>query len=312
MLARCWIDGRLAPADAPLLTVTDRGFQLGDGLFETLRARRGTLVEWAEHLERLRHGAAVLGIVPPSGERIAAGIRELLAAESLAGAGEDGGPPGDAAVRITVTRGPLAARGTLPPDRTDDHPTIVIQCWPYAPPPSAHLTAGVRAVVSALRRDPGSPLSGVKTTSRADSVYAKLEAERAGADDALFLTLDGRLSEATSSNLFLVHGDRLLTPPLTAAVLAGTTRTWLLEDAAVAALGLRPAAVDLTPDDLAAAEEAFLSSSVAGIVPLSVVDGRPVGPGRPGPRTLALRAARERWIDETTLAGRVGPADERR
>jgi branched-subunit amino acid aminotransferase/4-amino-4-deoxychorismate lyase len=163
----------------------------------------------------------------------------------------------------------------------------------------------VRAIASTVRRDPGSPLAGIKATSRADYVYAKLEAERAGADDALFLTLDGRISESTSANVFAIAGDELLTPTTGAAILAGTTRTWLLADPAVRALGLRPVERDLRPDDLVGADEAFLSASVAGIVPLVAFDGRPIGTGRPGSRTVAIRDARERWIDEASLAGPV-------
>ena len=96
-------------------------------------------------------------------------------------------------------------------------------------------------IVSALRRDPGSPTAGVKSTSRADSVYAKLEAQRRGADDAIFLTLDGDVSEATTANVFAVRGDELATPPLSAAILPGTTRTWLVANAARLGLRLREA-----------------------------------------------------------------------
>jgi branched-subunit amino acid aminotransferase/4-amino-4-deoxychorismate lyase len=109
------------------------------------------------------------------------------------------------------------------------------------------------------------------------------------------------------ANVFAIDGDELLTPPASAAVLAGTTRTWLLADPAVGALGLRPVERDLRPDDLVAAEEAFLSSSVAGIVPLVALDGRPIGTGRPGPRAAALRVARERWIDEASLTASATP-----
>jgi branched-chain amino acid aminotransferase len=140
----------------------------------------------------------------------------------------------------------------------------------------------------------------VKTTSRADYVVARLEAARASADDALFLTLAGQVSEATAANLFVVAGTTLATPPLTAAILAGTTRTWLLAHAE--RLGLVAAEVDLQPAELLAADEAFLSGSVAGIVPLVALDGRPIGSGRPGPRTRALRAAREDWIDAMSMA----------
>jgi branched-chain amino acid aminotransferase len=297
-----WLDGALVDAQGPHLNVTDRGFQLGDGLFETARARRGVVIELDEHLERLRAGCQVLGLNLSVGDdQLADGIAALLAAERLAGAGPaDAGPIGDAAIRITVSRGPLERRGLLPPGFEDLVATVVIQAWPYVATAPALLERGVRAVTSSIRRDPASPLAGVKTTSRADYVYARLEAARADADDALFLTLDGRLSEATAANLFVIAGPTLATPPLNAAILAGTTRTWLLAHAEQ--LGLTLAEVDLRPAELLAADEAFLTGSVAGIVPLVSLDDRPIGSGRPGPRTRALRAAREDWIDAMSMA----------
>jgi branched-subunit amino acid aminotransferase/4-amino-4-deoxychorismate lyase len=140
----------------------------------------------------------------------------------------------------------------------------------------------------------------VKSTSRADHVYGRLEAERRDADEALFLTTDGFVAEATSANVFVVAGGDLATPGRSSGILAGTTRSWLLGHAG--AEGLRPVERDLGVGDVVGADEAFLSSSVMGIVPLVSVDRRPIGSGRPGPRTIALREARERWIDERSLA----------
>lgn len=287
-----WIDGALAPAADRHLSAFDRGFQLGDGVFETLRARGGHPTELAEHLGRLRRSATGLDIeLPPSLEsRLTVGIAELLAAEAL------DGPEGDASIRITVSRGVAASRGLLPAGPTVA--TVVIQAWPVTPPPAGHLERGLHLVASSVRRDPASPLAALKTTSRADYVYARLEARRAGADDALFLTVDGRLSEATSANVFLVRraagATELATPSLDCAILPGTTRTWILHWAGGA--GLTPVEGSLLPTDLAAADEAFLCSSVAGILPVTAFDGAPIGSGLPGPWTLRAREAREAFI----------------
>ena len=117
------------------------------------------------------------------------GSRELLAADGL------DGPAGDASVRITVSRGAVPrARRCCRPTRTSP-PTIAIQAWPVPPAPAGHLERGLHLVASAVRRDPPNPLVTLKTTSRAEYVYARLEARRAGADDALFLTIDDHLSE---------------------------------------------------------------------------------------------------------------------
>ena len=300
MASSVWLDGRLVEAAEPHLRVFDRGFQLGDGIFETARARRGVVIELAEHLERLHESAATVSIrLPHDDDALIRGIADLLAAESLAGTGADGRAPGDASLRITVSRGPLERRGLLPPDDSIP-PTVAIQAWPYAPPPDELLERGVRAIPSTVRRDPASPLAGVKSTSRADYVYARIEAARAGVDDALFLTIDGVLSEGTSANVWTVVGRTLATPSRAEAILAGTTRTWLLAHAP--ALGLEPLETAIRPDDLVAADEAFLTSSVAGIVPLTEYAGRPIGNGRPGPWAAAVRHAREAWIDAASLA----------
>jgi branched-chain amino acid aminotransferase len=283
-----WIDGALQPADSLHLSAFDRGFQLGDGVFETLRARGGRPTELAEHLARLRRSAAGLAIELEGAleAEVTDGITALLAADDL------DGPAGDASIRITVSRGTSGGRGLLPSDRPVA--TVVIHAWPVPPPPPDHLERGLHLIVSAVRRDPENPLVGLKTTSRADYVYARLEAKQAGGDDALFLTTDGHVSEATSANIFLVRGGELATPALECAILPGTTRTWILRWAAGA--GLRPVEGWLVPADLAAADEAFLCSSVAGILPVTSLDGAPIGTGLPGPWTMRARDAREAFI----------------
>jgi branched-chain amino acid aminotransferase len=284
-----WVNGRLLPAEGPHLSVFDRGFQLGDGVFETLRARGGRPIELLEHLARLRVSAGALAIVLPDTieSTLEAGIVALLDAEELSGA------TGDASIRITVSRGALMARGLLPQDETAPA-TIAIQAWPVAPPPPSHLEVGLHVVASSVRRDPENPLAHLKTTSRADYVYARLEARRAGADEALFLTTDGYLSEGTSANVFLVRDGELATPSLDCAILPGTTRSWILGWAGPA--GLAPRESLLTTRDLAEADEAFLSSSVAGILPVTRFEDRPIGAGRPGPWTLRARADREAFV----------------
>lgn len=284
-----WVDGRLAPASGPHLSAFDRGFQLGDGVFETLRARGGRPTELAEHTVRLRRSADGLGIELPSdlADRLAGAIGDLLAAEGLAGA------DGDASIRITVSRGTISQRGLLPPE-PHTAATIVVQAWSVVPPAPELLARGLHVIASTVRRDVESPLASLKTTSRAEYVYARLEAHRAGADDALFLTTDGYLSEATTANLFLVRRHELATPSLACAVLPGTTRDWLLHWAVGA--GLTPNEALLTSRDLVEADEAFVSSSVAGILPVTRLDGQPIGSGSPGPWTERARADREAFI----------------
>ena len=289
-----WVDGELLPAEARHLSAFDRGFQLGDGVFETLRARTGRPIELTDHLARLHRSAAGLDIALASDidARLTAGIAALLAANDL------DGTDGDASVRITVSRGAFHSRGVLPADE-DVPATVVIQAWPVAAAPASHLERGVHLVASRVRRDAQNPLATLKTTSRAEYVYARLEARRAGADDALFLTVDDHLSEGTSANIFLVRDaadgiTELATPSLDCAILPGTTRSWLLAWGVRA--GLRVVEGRLGRADLAGACEAFLSSSVAGILPVTAFEGAPIGDGAPGPWTLRARADRESMI----------------
>ena len=170
-----WVDGRLLPADAPALPVSDRGFQLGDGVFETLRVRNGIPIELESHLRRLREGLATLEIrLAWSDAEVADAISSTVAVNA----------PADAAVRITVSRGAPPARGLLPAGWPDLRATLVVQAWPNAGVDPLLVDRGVRAIVSTARRDPASPLVGVKSVSRADYVWTKREADRAGGDHA--------------------------------------------------------------------------------------------------------------------------------
>src|SRR4051794_15027324 len=284
-----WLDGELLAADGRHLSVFDRGFQLGDGVFETLRARAGHVTELEEHLARLHCSADGLGIPlgPDLDPVMRAGIVGVLRANGL------DGPASDASIRITASRGAFRSRGLLPVGE-QVRPTVAIQAWPVTPPPADHLERGLHLVASRVRRDPESPLAALKTTSRADYVFAQLEARHAGADDALFLTLDGHLSEATSANLFLVRRNQLATPALACAILPGTTRSWLLGWGAE--VGLAPVEDFLTTRDLLEADEAFVCSSVAGVLPVTRFEGEAIGHGEPGPWTMRARADREAFI----------------
>ncbi|MGA2530700.1 MAG: aminotransferase class IV [Acidimicrobiales bacterium] len=289
-----WINGRLAQGSHALLTVTDRGFQLGDGVFETIRVLSGNPLELSLHTSRLKASAAVLAITLPDDleEILPGAIAQLCAANSL----DD--PGSTVAVRITASRGPVVGRALLPPEACE--PSLVIQAWRVDPPKPELLERGLSLIISEVRRDPASPLAKVKTTSRAELVYARLEAHHRGVDDALLLTTDGHIAEATSASIFLVEASGLATPSLDCGVLVSTTRGWIIS-AGARALGLAVRQAWLLPDDLFAADEVFLASSVAGIVPVTSVESRPIGGGSPGAVTTRLRAAREKMASDLTL-----------
>ena len=238
------------------------------------------------HTSRLRASAAVVAITLPDDLEaiLPRAIAQVCAANSLDDAGSK------VAVRITVSRGPVTGRALLPPGASE--PNVVIQAWRVDPPDPELLERGLSLVISEVRRDPAHPLAKVKTTSRAELVYARLEAQHRGADDALLLTTDGHIAEATSASIFLVEPSGLATPCLDCGVLVSTTREWIISTGAPG-LGLAVRQGWLVPEDLFSAGEVFLASSVVGIVPVTSLEGKPVGGGSPGAVTNHLRAARE-------------------
>jgi branched-chain amino acid aminotransferase len=272
---RVWLDGRVVAAAAARIDPADRGLLLGDGLFETMRARGGAVPLLERHLARLRRGAGLLGIpLPLAGDEIERAVRATLAANGLE----------DAAVRLTLTRG-RGPRGL--PAAPDQPPTLLIAAFPLpAPRPPARVI-----VAKVTRRNERSPLSRLKTLGYGDSLLALREARARGADDALLLNTAERLACATAANLFILQMNTLATPPPGEGALAGITRALVLESAG--RLGLQAVEEPLLVAELATAEEVFLSSALQGLLPVIAVDGRPVGTGVPGPRTAALQAA---WL----------------
>lgn len=277
-----WVDGDLVPATEARVDPRDRGYALGDGLFETMRVREGCLPWLERHLLRLRAGAEVIGLCGlPGDDVLARAIHETLEANGLA----------EAVVRLTVSRGVQARRGLLPEPGT--RPTLVVSAQPFAGYPRSLYARGMRAITSRIPRNERSPLASVKALSYLENVLARREAEARGADEALLLNTAGRLAGASAANLFLALGGALLTPELESGILPGTGRELVLAELAPR-MGLTVAERAIRPEELAAAEEAFLTSALLGIMPLTEVDGSPVGTGGPGPTSSGLRTELER------------------
>lgn len=263
-----YLNGTIVAAEQAALSPADRGFTLGDGLFETIKARHGQALRLDAHLARLKDGAALLRLpLPAAPDWLEHAVAQVLAANALS----------DAALRLTVSRGP-GPRGLLPP--VPATPTVLLTAGPLPPPPHP-----ARVVVSRqVRRNPASPLSRIKAISYLDNVLARLEAEERGGDDALLLNTQGYLAETSIANLFLVAADGILvTPPIADGALPGVRRAELLRS--MVALER-----SLSLDDLLTAREAFLTNALS-VRPLIGVDGRAIGDGRPGP--LSERLSKE-------------------
>lgn len=268
-----WLNGDLLPEEQARISPFDRGLLLADAIFETMRVYGGRPHLQAEHLERLRASCAATRIPYPEGiERV---VPEVLRANGIV----------DGQVRITLTRG-VGGRGASP--RGAGPPTVLVTAMAVHHLPEVY-ERGVRLLTSRHRRVPDTSIpSSVKSTNYLAHVLARIEAEEAGADDALFVDDDGFVVEATQSNLFAVLGDDLVTPPLAVGCLPGLTRREILALAPEA--GLRPRERPLPLEALFEAREVFLSASVLEVAPVVELDGVRVGGGEPGPLTARIHA----------------------
>ena len=262
-----YLNGRFLAASTARVSAEDRGLLYGDGLFETIRAERGRPVAFEAHLLRLRQAGERIRLRIPHGRGWwAAVVTELLRRNQL--------EHEDAAVRLTVTRG-VGGEGVLAPHRV--RPTILVSARPIPRRLREWQRRGVR--VALLPFHPGSNgyLSGVKTTDYLTAILGKAMAREQQAFEGLYCTADGRILEGTTSNVFLIRGNRLLTPPLAAGILPGITRARVLEIAGRAGLRASERRIDIR--DLEAADEAFLTASTIEIVPIRSVGRRRIGHG---------------------------------
>ncbi len=254
-----WINGALREDSEATVSVFDHGLTVGDGVFETLKVVAGVPFALTRHLDRLRRSAAGLRLPDPDLGRLRAGVVHLLAAADQ---------PDRARLRITVTGG----ESPLGSERGDDGLTVMAALAGW----SARGASADVVTVPWPRNERGA-LAGLKTTSYAENVLALGYARERGADEAIFGNIAGNLCEGTGTNVFVVSGGRLLTPPLTAGCLAGVTRGLVIE-------WVGAEEEDLALDALGAADEAFLTSTTRDVQPVRAVNGVPL-PAAAGPVT---------------------------
>jgi len=269
-----YLNGSLIPRSQAGISVLDYGFLYGFGLFETMRAYEGQVFRLDSHLNRLARSAKILGL-PIGVTDLEDAVMATIQANQL----------GDARIRITVSIG----EGSMVPDpSTCKQPTVLILAGDYHPYLEQIYQKGFRAVISSIRRNSGSPLSRLKSANYLENMLAKQEARAAGVDEALCLNEKGLLAEASMSNIFLVDDGVLRTPGEESGILPGVTRGVVLESAS--RLGISTLEHDVRLDEIAEAQESFLTNSLIEIMPLTEIAGRHVGSGRPGPVTRRLMA----------------------
>ncbi len=270
-----YLNGVLVPPSQASIPVMDYGFLYGYGLFETMRAYGGRVFCLDRHLARLYCSAEMLGIKIGALD-LKSAVTDTLRANQFS----------EARIRITVS---IGEGGMAPDPGTCKKPTVLIVAGPYHSYPDAVYEKGLSAIISSMRRNSQSPLSRLKSANYLESILAREQARAAGASEAICLNEKGLLAEASMSNIFLVTNGILRTPGTQSGILPGVTRETVLELANK--LGIKAVEQDIHLEELLQAEEAFLTNSLIEVMPLTELDGKPIGSGRPGLLTRRLMLA---------------------
>jgi branched-chain amino acid aminotransferase group I len=268
------VDGELVRRDQARISVFDSVVQGGDAVWEGLRVYEGKVYALDRHLDRLFASAHALrfeGV--PSREQVRRAVVETFAANEM---------HEDAHARLTLTRGPKATSGMSPTNNRAGCTLIVLAEWK----PPVYGDAGIRLITSSVRRNSPSSLdSKIHHNNLLNNILAKIEADVAGADDALMLDLHGFVAETNATNVFLVRDEVLITPTADAC-LPGITRGIVLELAA--SNGIETSERNVSLSELYNADEAFTTGTMGELASVLEVDGRTIGTGETGPLTERL------------------------
>jgi len=279
MAATVSVNGRITSERDAVISVFDHGFLYGEGIYETMRTYGSQPFLFDRHLRRLRQSALLIKLpIPFTDAALRDQIDATMRAASL---------PGEAYIRVLVTRG----IGDLTYDpRATPAPSVVIIVKPHVDVPAEVYAHGVRvAIVDVVRNHPASVNPMIKSNNLMNSALAMQAALARGAFEGVMRNFRGELTECTTANLFIVRDGVALTPPLDAGLLPGITREYLFQIAPRAGIEMREAT--LRDTELYAADEAFLTGTTREVVPITTVDERAIGSGRPGPVTLRLLEA---------------------
>jgi branched-chain amino acid aminotransferase len=288
MSIRVHVGGQICLPDDAKVSVFDRGFLYGDSVYETIGTVRGRLFALSDHLDRLERSAQRLSLRLPPRASIERAILDTVAAAGNA----------ESRVRVMVTRG--GGKLDLDPGSADE-PRLVVIVGPLGGPTPQMYDEGVAvAIVSVTRNSPGAMDPAIKSGNYLNNVLALSEARRdPSVHEAILLSASGSVAEGASSNVFAVAGGQLRTPALSVGILEGITRGRVI--ALARQDGLSCQELDpMSPEELRTADEVFLTSAARGILPVTRVDGRPVGAGTPGPVTRRMMALYARLTGKDT------------
>jgi branched-chain amino acid aminotransferase len=281
MSAVVYVNGKIADAEHASVPVFDHGFLYGEGIYETLRTYKRKPFLFDRHMRRLRQSASLMALdVPFSDAELLARVDETVAAHPELKQAE-------AYIRILLTRG--VGELTYNPAATPK-PSLVIIVKPFPVPPERTFSHGIKLALVTVRRNHPQALNPmIKSNNLINNALAMQEALRQGADEALMQNQAGELVECSQSNFFVVRDGSVLTAPLSAGLLPGITREFVLEIAAE--LGIPGGESRLTPADLARVQEAFITGTTREVTPVVAVSDQTIGDGKPGEITKRLLAA---------------------
>lgn len=282
---KVWIDGKIVDETAAMVSVMDHGFLYGDGVFEGIRIAHGRVFRLGDHLERLANSAKLISLELPMS------LAEMRKAtlETTRVFGEE-----EAYVRLIVSRG-IGPFGVDPSPCVE--PRFICLVGSVALYPEERRKLGLKLVTASVRRPSPDVLDPrVKSLNYLNNIQAKLQAVRAGADDALLLNQVGRVAEASVANVFCVRGGTLATPALSEGPLGGITRDSILQIAEREGIEAREEA--MTRYDLLTADEVFLTGSGAGLVSVGELDGSVIGDPDSRPMAGQLGEALEQFRRE--------------
>jgi len=285
-----YVNGTITRAEDAVIPVYDHGFLYGEGVYETLRTYNLVPFLFERHARRLRESAGYLELdVPFSDDQLLKWIYDTMTAA---------GDIGDAYVRVLLTRGV----GELTYDvKATPVPSLVIIAKPLDEPSARTFTDGIRvALVPILRNHPGSVNPIIKSNNLLNNALAMQEANRRGAEEGLMCNYRGELSECSQSNFFMIRDGVALTPKSQAGLLEGITRSFLFDVGRDVGVEVRDET--LFPKDLESADEAFITSTTRELSPVTRIDDRPVGSGKPGPITMRLLEGYRKRARELTRA----------
>jgi len=266
-----YIDGKFYPKEEAKISVFDHGFLYGDGVFEGIRAYSGRVFRLEEHLDRLYDSAKTIDLaVPITKEEMTAAIIETCKRNNLK----------DAYIRPIVSRG-VGDLGLDP--RKCEKATVVIMAVEWGALYGDLYEKGLKAITVSVRRNPAEALPpNVKSLNYLNNILAKIEANCKGGDEAIFFDTNGYVSEGSGDNIFVIKNGVIITPP-TLNNLRGITRMVAIEIAT--SLGIPVQERNMGYYDLYCADEVFVTGTAAEVAPITWIDGRSIGTGKPGPIT---------------------------